>query len=374
MFNLKAKKQLIELQEKMEQRDREISSLKQRLEALEEEKQSAAAECERLREDAGVNHGIFECMQFFGRSFSELQHSLNSMAGVLQSERTTAVETASASTAARSGSEKMVSSLKEVADVSKAAVDIVESLNQRVEAISRILNMIKEISEQTNLLALNAAIEAARAGDSGRGFAVVADEVRNLSHRTNDATKEISQEVAMIQDASVKARQQMINMAEQASHLQEVGEQSSNGMSAAFDLAQRIESVISASALRSFVELAKTDHLVYKFEIYKILMGVSEKRPDDFANHTTCRLGKWYYQGEGAKLYAHLAGYKQIEQPHVRVHAAGVEAIKAFNAGKPHEALAAAQQMEQASMEVIEGLERMANSGERDPQLLTKSG
>lgn len=63
------------------------------------------------------------------------------------------------------------------------------------EQLRQMAQDVSDISEQTNMLALNAAIEAARAGESGRGFAVVADEVRNLSMRSSDTGKKMSQKV-----------------------------------------------------------------------------------------------------------------------------------------------------------------------------------
>jgi len=344
-----------------------IGELEQLLGQARSEQQSLSAQ---LR----FSCGLYRNFRRFGNSMAELQSSLANLAGSLAQEMKVAIEAAQVSVNARKGTESMVSNLREVVATVNQAVVNVEGLNERADAIGTIVNLINEISEQTNLLALNAAIEAARAGEHGRGFAVVAEEVRNLSRRTNEATQEIAAQVSKIQLETSQTQDRMQEMAEQSAQLSSIGNSASAGMGSILSLANSMEGVISAAALRSFVELAKTDHLVYKFNVYQVMMSVSDMRLDDFVDHTRCRLGKWYYEGEGHACFSKLPGYRGLEEPHRAVHRHALEALAQHSDGNMEQALHELEAMEQASMSVLDRLEEMATAAEADSSLLCHHG
>lgn len=109
--------------------------------------------------------------------------------------------------------------------------------------------------------------------------------------------------------------------------------------------------------------------LASTLEVYKVFMGVSEKGADDFANHTACRLGKCYYEGEGKHCFAKFDGYAAMEAPHIAVYRHGRDALAAYSAGDFAAGNRALEQMEAASHEVLACLERMAVCGESHPEI-----
>ncbi len=88
---------------------------------------------------------------------------------------------------------------------SDSAVKKVNQLGSDAQDISKVTEVINDISGQTNLLALNATIEAARAGESGKGFAVVANEIKELAKQTADATLEIKERITSIQTSTAES-------------------------------------------------------------------------------------------------------------------------------------------------------------------------
>ncbi|MCW8929481.1 MAG: CZB domain-containing protein [Gammaproteobacteria bacterium] len=37
-------------------------------------------------------------------------------------------------------------------------------------------------------------------------------------------------------------------------------------------------------------------------------------------DHNSCRLGKWYYDGDGQKNFNETSAFKKLESPHAQVH------------------------------------------------------
>ena len=335
------------------------SELARRAERAEREADLARQEAERTRATIDFTQKVLSHVKNFGESVLAVRGSLVSLSEVLAKERHTMLETDRIATQASQTVNGISENMVRLSQTSQTAAREVEGLSERAGQIGAIVNSIREIADQTNLLALNAAIESARAGEQGRGFAVVADEVRKLASRTSTATHEISSLVTAIQNATQSAKVAMEALAEQSGVLSAAGAGASQSMEGMVTSFRHMEATIENSSLGGFIEVVKMDHLVFKFEVYQVLFGLSDKKPESFANHHGCRLGKWYYEGEGRKLSG-KPGFRELESPHEAVHKYGLEALNQYLAGNFDQAAGALTSMDSASMDVLRELDRLA--------------
>jgi len=320
-------KQLAALRQDIQAAQAREAALESELQALRRELSSQQEAASRKVGEYDALKGILGNLASFSETLGGSQASLSHMAATLNEEKKEAIKATEVSIASGQATTQIAANLHRLAGDSATTAKEVEGVALLASEIRKIVQLIHEIADQTNLLALNAAIEAARAGESGRGFAVVADEVRKLAERTSKATTDIEGLVSGITKNSSAAKDAMEVLSRTADEFSQRGTRATEDMQQLMGLSKKMEGVIAGGALQSFVEVAKVDHLVFKFRVYMGLFGLIDLQAGQVASHTACRLGKWYYEGEGRESFSRLTGYREIEAPHIEVHKMGIAAL-----------------------------------------------
>ncbi|MBU5444792.1 methyl-accepting chemotaxis protein [Paenibacillus sp. MSJ-34] len=308
--------------------------------------------------------------------------------------------------------------ISKIGHVYHQVIEQVNQLDREIGQTQAVVKIIREIADQTNLLALNASIEAARAGEQGKGFSVVASEVRKLAEHTKEeiaritsnmdslskvsaqvirqikqtgdlvektvtgaqyAREVITQIVSMMKDTSNSTSHIAAMTEEQSAVVTEITERNSiihDHSSSTQKVAEETARIIYDLSIKmdeyrnsffginvklnsnDLVRVAKTDHLLWKWKIYNMVLGISKIDSNQVTSHESCRLGKWYY-GDLPLFVKNSDAYKELEEPHKEVHYYAKIAVEHYEKGNLLGAEQSLELLEQASDKVIHLLSKI---------------
>ncbi len=315
-----------ELETRLEQQNEQLTKLEEQNRVLSEENQQIKTSI-RQSESAllGMETKFRELFDLYGYENIHIRDSILDIQSNLASATTRAKESLETSTnvekdfsTAFTSITSIVALLNDLLKRSHSVASVIHNLSSKAKDIEKSVLMINEVVMQIKILSLNASVEAVSAGEAGKGFAVVANEVKNLANKTSSVATEIQKITNGIQAEIKKTTQEFQEIDSSISVIHQHTNRFDKEIHSLHDSTKHFLCELDSLGDNVFMSLAKIDHVLWKTNSY---LSVYENKPAfNFVDHHNCRLGKWYFEGNGKKYFSHTPSYEKLNEPHAGVH------------------------------------------------------
>lgn len=234
----------------------------------------------------------------------------------------------------------------------------IENFADWLKKIKDCANNIDRLSSQANILSINSAIEAGHIGREGAGFSVLAQEMKKLSQEIQHQSSAIATINNNVSARFIPIKENTLKNQEQLQQVKQLVIKGHQNLSALSEQAHELKQIVNFMSMQQFFNTVKLDHVLWKEAIYVHLLNNDDENCVN--QHTQCRLGKWYYEGDGRK-FAGSDAFRCLETPHKLVHQCGRLALASNIAGEKEKVAQYIKQMEQASVDVIKYIDEILN-------------
>lgn len=235
----------------------------------------------------------------------------------------------------------------------------IENFSSWLKKIKDSANNIDRLSSQANILSINSAIEAGHIGREGAGFSVLAQEMKKLSLEIQRQASAIATINNNVSSRFIPVKENTLKNQQQLQEVKKIVTEGHENLSALAEHASELKHICQFMSMQQFFNTVKLDHVLWKEAIYVHLLNNDDENCVN--QHTECRLGKWYYQGDGRK-FAGTEAFRRLEEPHKLVHQCGRQALAANLIGDENAVKHYIEQMEQASVNVIKYVDVLLGS------------